>query len=142
MNYLFLFYYNMLFSSQWYFFFSKIKGLHFESLFVICVISVYMYIAFVLRIQLIDLFEILHAVRSLWEHLFTVYSQFINENTHCLKREHFSQELLPNSIVAGSWNLLYYILTHFKTMFHFYTPLKTPENQRFSVVFREDRTLA
>ena len=27
-------------------------------------------------------------------------------------------------------------LTYFQPMFHFYTPLKTSENRRFSVVFR------
>ena len=38
------------------------------------------------------------------------------------------------------FDILSVILTHFKPKFHFYTPLKMSENQRFSDVFREYRS--
>ena len=44
------------------------------------------------------------------------------------------------SCIESSTKVTIIPLTHFQTMFHFYTPLKTSENLRFSYVFRGYRS--
>ena len=111
---------------------SKINRLHFESPFVICMYfctHVYKHIFSKSGLLILLKFYMLldhYGNRSLIYNLFIIYSW-----KHSLPQERtFFTKLVPKSHYLRFLESAYYILTHFKSMFHFCIPWKHQKNPR------------